>query len=73
MLQIKRITDRTQEQQIRELESEYFTWVNHQLHTEFQIALDIEKMIAGDIANLNIYFPPTGGLFLAEKSARWPA
>lgn len=68
MLQIKRITDRARERQIRELEEEYFIWVNHQLHAEFQIELDIEKMIANDIAQLDIYFPPAGGLFLAEQA-----
>lgn len=66
MTQIKQITDRAQEQQIRELESEYFTWVNTQLHAEFQIKLDTEKMIAKDLNNLEMYFPPNGGLFLAE-------
>jgi GNAT superfamily N-acetyltransferase len=67
MTQIKRITDRAQEQQVRELEFEYFTWVNTQLHAEFQITLDIEKMITNDLENLEMYFPPTGGLFLAEQ------
>ncbi len=66
MIQIKRVTDRGNEQQIRALESEYFAWVNSQLHAEFQISLDVNKMIANDIANLEIYLPPTGGLFLAE-------
>jgi GNAT superfamily N-acetyltransferase len=66
MTQIKRITDRVQENHIRELESEYFTWVNTQLHAEFQITLNTEKMIANDLNNLEMYFPPHGGLFLAE-------
>jgi GNAT superfamily N-acetyltransferase len=66
MTQIKRITDRAHEQQVRELESEYFNWVNTQLHAEFLITLDIKKMITNDLENLEMYFPPTGGLFLAE-------
>lgn len=66
MTQIIRITDRSNEQKIRALESEYFAWVNSQLYAEFQISLDVDKMIANDITNLEIYLPPTGGLFLAE-------
>lgn len=69
MLQIKRIADRAREQEIQALESEYFTWVNEQLHAEFQIVLDIDRLIAGDITNLERYLPPTGGLFLAEKES----
>ena len=69
MLQIKRIADRAREQEIQALESEYFTWVNEQLHAEFQIVLDIDRLIAGDIINLERYLPPTGGLFLAEKES----
>lgn len=68
MTQITRITDRTREPQIRALESEYFAWVNRQLHTEFQISLDVNKMLTNDLTNLEIYFPPTGGLFLAETA-----
>ena len=66
MTQIKRLTDRAREPQIRELESGYFAWVNRQLHTERQISLDVDNIIANDLANLEIYLPPTGGLFLAE-------
>ncbi len=66
MTQIKRITTRASQPQIQALETEYFTWVNVQLGAEFQIQLDIEKMIDGDLTHLEIYFPPTGGLFLAE-------
>ncbi|MEF2280033.1 GNAT family N-acetyltransferase [Deinococcus sp. YIM 134068] len=64
--QITRIIDRAHEGRVRELESEYFAWVNAQLQGEFQIRLDVERMIAGDMEHLNIYFPPDGGLFLAE-------
>ena len=66
MTNIERLTDRTREPQIRALESEYFAWVNRQLHAEFQISLDVEQMLAHDLTNLEIYLPPTGGLFLAE-------
>ncbi len=66
MTQIKRITDRAHEQQVQALEIEYFNWANTQLQAEFQITLDIKKMIANDLDNLEMYFPPTGGLFLAE-------
>lgn len=70
MAQISRITDRAREEELRKLEIEYFNWVNTQLHAEFQIALDIEKIIASDLENLEIYFPPNGGLFLAELDRR---
>jgi GNAT superfamily N-acetyltransferase len=66
MTQIKRITDRAREQQVQALEIEYFNWANTQLQAEFQITLDIKKMIANDLDHLEMYFPPTGGLFLAE-------
>lgn len=68
MVQIKRITDPTAEdkQQIRALEAEYFAWVNSQLQAEFQISLDVDQMLANDLANLAMYLPPLGGLFLAE-------
>ena len=66
MTQIRRLTDRTEEPQIRALESEYFAWVNRQLHAEFQISLNVDQLIANDLTNLEIYLPPTGGLFLAE-------
>ena len=66
MTEIKRLTDRTQEPQIRALEAEYFAWVNRQLHAEFQISLDVNKMITNDLTNLEIYLPPAGGLLLAE-------
>ncbi len=67
MTQIKRITDRAREQQVQALEIEYFNWANTQLQAEFQITLDIKKMIANDLENLEMYFLPTGGLFLAEQ------
>ncbi|WP_293914836.1 GNAT family N-acetyltransferase [Deinococcus sp.] len=66
MTQITQIIDRSQEDQIRKLESEYFNWVNNRLNSEFQITLDIEKMITKDMNDMNIYFPPDGGMFLAE-------
>ncbi len=66
MTEIIRITNRTREQHIRELETEYFSWVDAQLQAEFQIALDTPKMIANDLEHLEMYLPPTGGLFLAE-------
>jgi GNAT superfamily N-acetyltransferase len=67
MTQIKRITDRAREQQVQALEIEYFNWANTQLQAEFQITLDIKKMITNDLDHLEMYFPPTGGLFLAEQ------
>ena len=65
-VQIVQLTDRGREGEVQALEAEYFAWVNAQLGTEFGIALDVDEMIADDLAHLEIYLPPDGGLFLAE-------
>ena len=65
-VQIVQLTDRVREGEVRALEAEYFAWVDAQLGTEFGIALDTDKMIADDLAHLEMYLPPSGGLFLAE-------
>jgi GNAT superfamily N-acetyltransferase len=66
MVTTARITNRTHEAEIRELETEYFAWVNAQLGAEFGIALDTERMLTRDLHELEMYFPPRGGLFLAH-------
>lgn len=64
---VRRVTDHTSRRQVEELETEYFTWVNAKLGSEFGISLDVAKMIAHDSANLHIYLPPAGALFLAVE------
>lgn len=64
---VQRITDHASHRQVEELETEYFTWVNSELGNEFGISLDVEAMIAHDSANLHIYLPPSGALFLAVE------
>jgi len=64
-IRINRVTDRKWQPQIRALEAEYFDWVNTQLDAEFQIRLDTGSMLSQDMNELERYFPPTGGLFLA--------
>jgi GNAT superfamily N-acetyltransferase len=66
MVTTARITNRTHEAEIRELETEYFAWVNAQLNAEFGIALDTERMLTRDLSELAMYFPPRGALFLAH-------
>jgi GNAT superfamily N-acetyltransferase len=63
---ITRVTDRQHEAEIRELETEYFAWGNAQLEAEFGIALNTDRMIERDLNELEMYFPPRGGLFLAH-------
>jgi GNAT superfamily N-acetyltransferase len=63
---ITRVTNRQHDAEIRDLETEYFAWVNAQLGAEFGIALDTNRMIARDLSELEMYFPPRGGLFLAH-------
>jgi GNAT superfamily N-acetyltransferase len=67
MVQIVQVTDETYNDQIRELLVEYFRWGNARLDEEFGISLDIESIIDGDLEELEIYFPPDGGLFLAAN------
>lgn len=67
MIEIRRVVDRSAQDQVRALETEYFTWVNAQLGTEFGIGLDVEAMIAADLADLEVYFPPHGALLVAEE------
>ena len=66
MTAITRVTNRQHDAEIRDLETEYFAWVNAQLGAEFGIALDTERMLARDLSELEMYFPPRGGLFLAR-------
>lgn len=62
---VQRLIDRSMQGQVQDLETEYFSWVNSQLEAEFGIRLDVEAMIARDLAQLEIYLPPRGALFLA--------
>lgn len=62
---VQRVIDRSWEDRIEQLETEYFSWVNAQLGMEFGIGLDIKAMIARDLAELEVYLPPRGALFLA--------
>ena len=62
---VQRVVDRSLQDGIRELETEYFSWVNSELETEFGIRLDVDAMIARDLGELEIYLPPRGALFLS--------
>jgi len=62
---VQRVVDRSIQDQIGHLETEYFRWVNAELEAEFGICLDIEVMIARDLSELEIYLPPRGALFVA--------
>ena len=66
---VQRVVDRAMQGQVQDLETEYFGWVNSQLEAEFGIRLDVEAMIARDLAELEIYLPPRGALFLAADDA----
>ena len=66
---VHRIIDRSMQDRIQHLENEYFRWVNAQLEAEFGIRLDVEAMMARDIAELEIYLPPRGALFVAVEGA----
>lgn len=66
-IEIHRVTDRSTQDQVQALETEYFTWVNAQLEAEFGISLDVEAMIARDIADMEAYFPPHGALLVASE------
>ena len=65
MVILQRVTDRSMQIGVQNLETEYFRWVNTELDAEFGIRLDVEAMIAHDLAELEIYLPPRGALFLA--------
>lgn len=62
---VQRVVDRSIQDLIGHLETEYFRWVNAELEAEFGIRLDIEAMIARDLSELEIYLPPRGALFVA--------
>ena len=64
-IEVHRVTDRSSQDQVRALETEYFAWVNAQLGAEFGISLDVEAMIARDMADLEAYLPPHGALLVA--------
>lgn len=65
---VQQVIDRSRQAGVQDLESEYFRWVNAELESEFGIRLDVEAMIARDLAELKIYLPPRGGLFLAADA-----
>lgn len=62
---VQRVLDRSSQDRVEQLETEYLTWVNAQLEAEFGITLDIAAMLARDLAELEVYLPPRGALFLA--------
>lgn len=62
---VQRLIDRSMQEQIEYLETEYFRWVNAELGAEFGIGLDVDAMISRDLNELEIYLPPRGALFVA--------
>lgn len=66
---VQRVVDRSTQDRIEQLETEYFRWVNAELGAEFGIRLDVEAMIARDLGELEIYLPPRGALFVAVDGA----
>jgi GNAT superfamily N-acetyltransferase len=68
-VRVERVVDRSRVFEVHSLEVEYFAWVNRQLGAEFGITLDVDRMLANDMDHLEMYLPPTGGLFLAVADA----
>jgi putative acetyltransferase len=66
---VSRIVDHSRQEEIERLEVEYFGWVNGQLSAEFGITLDVDQMIAHDLAHLDLYLPPRGALLLADDGS----
>lgn len=62
---VQRVLDRSIQDRLEHLETEYFTWVNGELGTEFGIRLEVGAMIARDLDELETYLPPRGALFVA--------
>lgn len=50
---------------VRELIWEFLQWLKARLHEEYGITVDIEAMLAQDMAALEEYLPPKGALLLA--------
>jgi GNAT superfamily N-acetyltransferase len=71
MVQIVQVNDNAYNDQIRELLVEYFEWGNTRLNKEFGVNLDVEAIINRDIEEIDIYFPPHGGLFLGIKDSSY--
>ena len=65
---VQQVIDRSRQAGVQDLETEYFRWVNAELEGEFGIRLDVEAMIARDLAELQSYLPPRGALFLAADA-----
>ncbi|HVO70855.1 MAG TPA: GNAT family N-acetyltransferase [Aggregatilineaceae bacterium] len=55
---------------VRELFWEYLEWANGMVHREFGVTFDIEAMLAGDMADLNKFLPPSGRLLLARDNGQ---
>lgn len=57
---------------VRELFWEYLQWANGRVNEVFGVTFDIEAMLEGDIAQLEIFYPPDGRLLLVTEES-WPA
>lgn len=65
MASIRKIGKGEDVQSVRELFWEYLEWANFRLNEEFGIDLDIHSMLEHNMADLEIFLPPTGCLLLA--------
>ncbi|MBN2029739.1 GNAT family N-acetyltransferase [bacterium] len=51
---------------IHDLFWEYLKWANSRLNDEYDIQFDIKSIVEQDMRKLDIFFPPTGRLLLAN-------
>lgn len=68
MLTLTKMITEAHRQHFRELLSEYLHWGNDVLQQELGISLDVDSIIADDMAHLEKYAPPDGWLTIAYQS-----
>ena len=69
MSSIHQATTKEDRARVRELFWEYLEWANGRVNEEFGVNFDIETVLEGDMADLDIYFPPDGRLMLATDQS----
>jgi GNAT superfamily N-acetyltransferase len=70
MTDIHQATTENDRSHVQELFLEYLQWANERLNKEFGIDFDIESMVEGDMAHLEIFLPPDGRLLLATVASQ---
>ena len=67
MVTIRSIRDESERDRlhVRELIWEFLQWLHARISKEFGETIDIEAMLAQDMAELQMYLPPDGALLLA--------